>query len=125
VDALDAIRLDANKWYPLQHFEDLPSIIWDIWKDHKRRGGQDIFREVIASDITDGRMYLERIKGIISNGEVVGMDASDLTDFLIELSELQSRIHMVIATLQVRLDMVTSGLVDQFPKILCPTDMNI
>jgi hypothetical protein len=56
---------------------------------------------------------------------VVGMDASDLTDFLIELSELQSRIHMVIATLQVRLDMVTSGLVDQFPKILCPTDMNI
>jgi hypothetical protein len=77
------------------------------------------------SDITDGRMNLERIKGIISNREVVGMEASDLMDFLIELSELQSRIHMVIETLQVRLDMVTSGLVDQFPKILCPTDTNI
>jgi hypothetical protein len=125
MNALDVVGQGINSWYLLQHFDELPSIIWDIWMVHKRSGQRDIFQEVIESDIADGWAHLERIKGIMLNGEVTGMEPSDLMDFLMQLSELQSRVHLVIATLQVRLHMVTSGLVDRFPGIMCPTDTGI
>ena len=35
LNALEVVGQDVNNWYLLQHFEELPSIIWDIWMVHK------------------------------------------------------------------------------------------
>jgi hypothetical protein len=121
----EAVRHNIKSWDYFRYFDNIPSIVWDIWSQHKRMGTRNTFIDKIQTSIHDGESLLARLSGVVASGSlglgVAYMDYAELEEIIAEISQLMSRVHMAIANLRVRLQFVQSGMVDEYPSLLCPT----
>lgn len=119
---LDAVRTDIEHWQFVMEYDDIPDIIWDLWKMHKYYGTIHDFEEILEDAITDGEKLIERLTGIpaaVDNEEIGKMG---LKEWCAEISSLMSQVHRAIASITVKLDSVRGWQVKKYPAILCPRD---
>ena len=106
-----------DQWRFVANYEDLPEIVWDIWKCHRSSGTIRHFTGFLKEEIAQGERYISGLISIMPEGLQEGVD---LKEWSIELAELFSKVHRSMAALQIRLEQVESGSVKKYPNILCP-----
>jgi hypothetical protein len=114
---LQMVGSKIEGWRFVAEYDDLPSIIWESWKHHRSAGTTEIFMGWLRGEIKQGEQYV----GMLLNTSPKEVDRNvDLQHWSVELAELLSKVHRSISALEVRLDMVESGLVRKYPQIICP-----
>jgi len=117
---LDSIFTEIQRWQFVREYNDLSSIIWDLWMYHQGEGSLEKFEEHLSQAVTDGEMYIQRLTEMLSGRLMDDMLMVDLSQWSVEISLMYSQVHRAIAWSSIRLDMVRTGLMDQYPDILHP-----
>ena len=118
---LQIVGAKVDEWQFVAEYDDLPTVIWGLWKHHKSAGTTDIFQDFIRGAIAQGEEYILMLIDIFPTQ--VGRDV-DLKPWGMEVLELLSKVHRAIAALKIRLEMVQSGMAKKHPKILCPQHLD-
>ena len=101
----------------MAEYDNLPTIIWEVWKHHNSARTSDIFQNFLHEAIAQGEEYILMLIDIFPMQ--VGRDV-DLKPWGMKLLELLSKVHRAIAALKIRLEMVQLGMAKRRPNILCP-----
>jgi len=122
---LDKVKADIEHWQFVMEYDDVPDIIWDLWKMHKYQGTVQDFQEILEDAIKDGERLIQRLMGITEVANHEGLETMDLKDFITEISLLMFQVHRAIASILVRLDFSRGWQVKKYPKVLCPRDWDM
>jgi hypothetical protein len=122
---LDKVKVDIEHWQFVMEYDDIPEIIWDLWKMHKHQWTVQDFQEILEDAIKDGEKLIQRLIGITEVADHEGLETTDLKDFITEISSLMFQVHRAIASISVRLDFSRGWQVKKYPKVLCPRDWDI
>jgi hypothetical protein len=118
---LATVQCDVENWHFVANFEDLPDTVWRLWSRYKFMGIRDRFDEAINADIEEADALLSKLIEVICEvGLDIDLNSCERLDFLTQISKLQSKVHRARAELQVRRDLVRSGMATRYPLVLCP-----
>jgi hypothetical protein len=121
---LDKIRTDIEHWQFVMEYDDIPDIIWDLWKMHKYHGTIHDFEEILEDAIKDGEKFIDRLMGITAAVDAEEIGNIVLKEWCAEISSLMSQVHRAMASISLKLDLVRGWQVKKYPAILCPRDLD-
>lgn len=116
-ESLDAIRSEINAWVYVQNLDRISTHIWRIWRN---RHSTNAFENFMEREVEEADVFLSRLGALPSESLFPDMEWQEVIDTMSEITALQSKVHLVRSALSVRLDWVYSGLIEEYPKILCP-----
>lgn len=106
---LDGFLAQCNSWHLLDDLNSLPGRIWITYSMHHGMQQVDKWIEIIKEQITTGLELLNVYEGIFYGEDVEILHAEGCRELWREMQQVTREIHWVLATLQVRLDLVRSG----------------
>jgi hypothetical protein len=113
---------EIDRWRFVADYDHLTEMVWDIWKPRSLDRSFHSFAQVLREEIARGDRYASDLMEILPNKFEVD---EDLKEWVLELSELLFKVHRAVSALGVRLEMVETGLVRQYPNVLCPPHLDV
>jgi hypothetical protein len=109
-------------WKFLRDFNELPTIIWELWRHHKVARTIHIFKEVITAEIEVGQGFTLWLKEMLPSCLVDGMDMFKWAE---EVSDMLGNIREAVVQLQFQLELMENGMTEKYPNILCPAHLQV
>ena len=108
------LRRDVLQWPLIEQSHNIDSFIWSYWEEYQPAGRIDEFHTRMEGFVQDGNELARRVLEFALNLFGQGMDVSTMVD---DLNDLLCQIHRVTAAIEIRSEMVQTGIVDRYSQI--------
>ena len=108
-DQYDLLELEVDLWVPGRMYarRSLGAFIWGIFRDTPQN-----FQEQMAAMIDSGQRITRRLFAFLSSS------GDDVSLYAEGIEWLNFRVHLAMAAIQIRRQMIGDGLVQTFPAIM-------
>ena len=100
--------------------EDIPRQLWRRFRFAHSTCTMDRWIETVMDDIESGEEILRMIGDLLAGDDLEGLDAQGFRALWDEVQEVEARTHWVLATAQIRLELVQTGRADKKPELMRP-----
>src|SRR5882762_9535975 len=112
-DQLGKLSSEIDEWRFLRDFDELPTIIWELWRHHRAARTINIFNEVIMAEIEVGEGFVRQLKEMLPSCLV---DRMDMFEWAEQISDMLGRVREALAQLQFRLELTENGMTEKYPN---------